>query len=135
MLLGNNMIEKIGLRPCISSPFENLGFVVKVLDDYMLTFDDDGNLSKEDTTKLIGLIMREAKGRLNPVLITDYLDVLLPFYKKCIPNWYSRCSLHKDDIKGLVDEYNKRETDEEKEKLLSMFNEKLRNEILENLNK
>ena len=129
------MIEKIGLRPCISSPFENLGFVVKVLDDYMLTFDDDGNLSKEDTTKLIGLIMREAKGRLNPVLITDYLDVLLPFYKKCIPNWYSRCSLHKDDIKGLVDEYNKRETDEEKEKLLSMFNEKLRNEILENLNK
>ena len=135
MLLGNNMIEKIGLRPCISSPFENLGFVVKVLDDYMLTFDDDGNLSKEDTTKLIGLIMREAKGRLNPVLITDYLDVLLPFYKKCIPNWYSRCSLHKDDIKGLVDEYNKRETDEEKEKFLSMFNEKLRNEILENLNK
>lgn len=129
------MIEKIGLRPCISSPFENLGFVVKVLDDYMLTFDDDGNLSKEDTTKLIGLIMREAKGRLNPVLITDYLDVLLPFYKKCIPNWYSRCSLHKDDIKGLVDEYNKRETDEEKEKFLSMFNEKLRNEILENLNK
>ena len=135
MLLGNNMIEKIGLRPCISSPFENLGFVVKVLDDYMLTFDDDGNLSKEDTTKLIGLIMREAKGRLNPVLITDYLDVLLPFYKKCIPNWYSRCSLHKDDIKGLVDEYNKRETDEEKEKFLSMFNEKLRNEILENLSK
>lgn len=135
MLLGNNMVEKIGLRPCISSPFENLGFVVKVLDDYMLTFDDDGNLSKEDTTKLIGLIMREAKGRLNPVLITDYLDVLLPFYKKCIPNWYSRCSLHKDDIKGLVDEYNKRETDEEKEKFLSMFNEKLRNEILENLNK
>lgn len=129
------MIEKIGLRPCISSPFENLGFVVKVLDDYMLTFDDDGNLSKEDTTKLIGLIMREAKGRLNPVLITDYLDVLLPFYKKCIPHWYSRCSLHKDDIKGLVDEYNKRETDEEKEKFLSMFNEKLRNEILENLNK
>ena len=129
------MIEKIGLRPCISSPFENLGFVVKVLDDYMLTFDDDGNLSKEDTTKLIGLIMREAKGRLNPVLITDYLDVLLPFYKKCIPNWYSRCSLHKDDIKGLVDEYNKRETDEEKEKFLSMFNEKLRNEILENLSK
>ena len=129
------MIEKIGLRPCISSPFENLGFVVKVLDDYMLTFDDDGNLSKEDTTKLIGLIMREAKGRLNPVLITDYLDVLLPFYKKCIPNWYSRCSLHKDDIKGLVDEYTKRETDEEKEKFLSMFNEKLRNEILENLNK
>ena len=101
----------------------------------MLTFDDDGNLSKEDTTKLIGLIMREAKGRLNPVLITDYLDVLLPFYKKCIPNWYSRCSLHKDDIKGLVDEYNKRETDEEKEKFLSMFNEKLRNEILENLSK
>lgn len=42
------MVEKIGLRPCISSPFENLGFVVKVLDDYMLTFDDDGNLSKED---------------------------------------------------------------------------------------
>ena len=38
-------------------------------------------------------------------------------------------------IKGLVDEYNKRETDEEKEKFLSMFNEKLRNEILENLNK
>lgn len=129
------MVEKIGLRPCISSPFENLGFVVKVLDDYMLTFDNDGNLSKEDTTKLIGLIMREAKGRLNPVLITDYLDVLLPFYKKCIPNWYSRCSLHKDDIKGLVDEYNKRETDEEKEKFLSMFNEKLRNEILENLSK
>lgn len=129
------MVEKIGLRPCISSPFENLGFVVKVLDDYMLTFDDDGNLSKEDTTKLIGLIMREAKGRLNPVLITDYLDVLLPFYKKCIPHWYSRCSLHKDDIKGLVDEYNKRETDEEKEKFLSMFNEKLRNEILENLSK
>lgn len=129
------MIEKIGLRPCISSPFENLGFVVKVLDDYMLTFDDDGNLSKEDTTKLIGLIMREAKGRLNPVLITDYLDVLLPFYKKCIPHWYSRCSLHKDDIKGLVDEYNKRETNEEKEKFLSMFNEKLRNEILENLSK
>ena len=129
------MVEKIGLRPCISSPFENLGFVVKVLDNYMLTFDDDGNLSKEDTTKLIGLIMREAKGRLNPVLITDYLDVLLPFYKKCIPNWYSRCSLHKDDIKGLVDEYNKRETDEEKEKFLSMFNEKLRNEILENLSK
>lgn len=129
------MVEKIGLRPCISSPFENLGFVVKVLDDYMLTFDDDGNLSKEDTAKLIGLIMREAKGRLNPVLITDYLDVLLPFYKKCIPHWYSRCSLHKDDIKGLVDEYNKRETDEEKEKFLSMFNEKLRNEILENLSK
>ena len=129
------MIEKIGLRPCISSPFENLGFVVKVLDDYMLTFDDDGNLSKEDMTKLIGLIMREAKGRLNPVLITDYLDVLLPFYKKCIPHWYSRCSLHKDDIKGLVDEYNKHETDEEKEKFLSMFNEKLRNEILENLSK
>ena len=129
------MVEKIGLRPCISSPFENLGFVVKVLDDYMLTFDDDGNLSKEDTTKLIGLIMREAKGRLNPILITDYLDVLLPFYKKCIPHWYSRCSLHKDDIKGLVDEYNKRETDEEKEKFLSMFNEKLRNEILENLSK
>lgn len=135
MLLGNNMIEKIGLRPCISSPFENLGFVVKVLDDYMLTFDDDGNLSKEDMTKLIGLIMREAKGRLNPILIKDYLDVLLPFYKKCIPHWYSRCSLHKDDIKGLVDEYNKRETDEEKEKFLSMFNEKLRNEILENLSK
>ena len=22
------MVEKIGLRPCISSPFENLGFVV-----------------------------------------------------------------------------------------------------------
>ena len=129
------MVEKIGLRPCISSPFENLGFVVKVLDDYMLTFDDNGNLSKEDMTKLIGLIMREAKGRLNPVLITDYLDVLLPFYKKCIPNWYSHCSLHKDDIKGLVDEYNKREADEEKEKFLSMFNEKLRNEILENLNK
>lgn len=127
------MVEKIGLRPCISSPFENLGFVVKVLDDYMLTFDDNGNLSKEDTTKLTGLIMREAKGRLNPVLIKDYLDVLLPFYKKCIPHWYSRCSLHKDDIKGLVDEYNKRETDEEKEKFLSMFNEKLRNEILENL--
>lgn len=129
------MVEKIGLRPCISSPFENLGFVVKVLDDYMLTFDDNGNLSKEDTTKLTGLIMREAKGRLNPVLIKDYLDVLLPFYKKCIPHWYSRCSLHKDDIKGLVDEYNKRETDEEKEKFLSMFNEKLRNEILENLSK
>lgn len=129
------MVEKIGLRPCISSPFENLGFVVKVLDDYMLTFDDDGNLSKEDTAKLTGLIMREAKGRLNPVLIKDYLDVLLPFYKKCIPNWYSCCSLHKDDIKGLVDEYNKRETDEEKEKFLSMFNEKLRNEILENLSK
>ena len=66
------MVEKIGLRPCISSPFENLGFVVKVLDDYMLTFDDDGNLSKEDMTKLVGLIMREAKGCLNPVLITDY---------------------------------------------------------------
>lgn len=129
------MVEKIGLRPCISSPFENLGFVVKVLDDYMLTFDDDGNLSKEDMTKLVGLIMREAKGRLNPVLINDYLDVLLPFYKKCIPNWYFRCSLHKDDIKGLVDEYNKRETDEEKEKFLSMFNEKLRNEIFENLSK
>lgn len=96
------MVEKIGLRPCISSPFENLGFVVKVLDDYMLTFDDDGNLSKEDTTKLIGLIMREAKGRLNPILITDYLDVLLPFYKKCIPYWYSRCSLHKDDIFAKV---------------------------------
>lgn len=129
------MVEKIGLRPCISSPFENLGFVVKVLDDYILTFDDNGNLSKEDMTKLVGLIMREAKGRLNPVLIKDYLDVLLPFYKKCIPNWYSRCSLHKDDIKGLVDEYNKRETDEEKERFLSMFNEKLRNEILENLSK
>lgn len=129
------MVEKIGLRPCISSPFENLGFVVKVLDDYMLTFDDDGNLSKEDMTKLVGLIMREAKGRLNPILIKDYLDVLLPFYKKCIPNWYSRCSLHKDDIKGLVDEYNKHETDEEKKKFLSMFNEKLRNEILENLSK
>lgn len=129
------MVEKIGLRPCISSPFENLGFVVKVLDDYILTFDDDENLSKEDMTKLVGLIMREAKGRLNPVLIKDYLDVLLPFYKKCIPNWYSRCSLHKDDIKGLVDEYNKRETDEEKEKFLSMFNENLRNEILENLSK
>ena len=129
------MVEKIGLRPCISSPFENLDFVVKVLDDYMLTFDDNGNLSKEDMTKLVGLIMREAKGRLNPVLIKDYLDVLLPFYKKCIPNWYSRCSLHKDDIKGLVDEYNKHKTDEEKEKFLSMFNEKLRNEILENLSK
>ena len=46
--------------------------------------------------------MREAKGRLNPILITDYLDVLLPFYKKCIPHWYSRCSLHKDDIFAKV---------------------------------
>ena len=129
------MVEKIGLHPCISSPFENLGFVVNVLNDYMLTFDNDGNLSKEDTAKLVGLIMREAKGRLNPMLITDYLDVLLPFYKKCIPHWYSLCSLHKDDIKGLADEYNKCETDEEKEKFLGMFNEKLRNEILEYLGK
>ena len=129
------MVEKIGLRPCMPSPFENLGFVVNVLNDYMLTIDDDGNLSKEDTAKLVGLIMREAKGRLNPMLIKDYLDVLLPFYKKCIPHWYSLCSLHKDDIKGLADEYNKYKTAEEGEKFLSMFNKKMRNEILEYLGK
>ena len=49
------MVEKIGLRPCISSPFENLGFVVKVLDDYMLTFDDDTDAEKMSIKSLICL--------------------------------------------------------------------------------
>lgn len=127
------MVEKLGMRPCISSPFENLGFVVNVLNDYMITFDENGNLTPEDQSKLIGLIMRESKGRLNPKLVMDYVNILLPFYKECVPMWYSRCSLHKDDIKGLVDGYKKCQTDVDKEKYLNIFSEKVRQEILENI--